>query len=234
MSKMRIISIETMQKLEGMYRLVRSITSKCDPLKMDTEPSFQEQFYNKAQEKFKNTDFVIYKEIKTPFLSTSRSKCVSDSDVNYWKVDFIIKVDNAIIPVELKLRHKGQDINGYAQDYIDDVDKVRELIINYDDCPECYAIMLTDNEKLKQQCDDKAKEYSSENKLVDKRTVSISWTTINNYYIGIIGRVQTNARLNNIKDKEFVFLSDNQEHEFDWESFLEELYNEDEDLDNYE
>ena len=230
MANERVISAETMQKLDGLFRLVREIVSNCNPSEMDTEPSFQKQFYEKAQEYFRDNGFTISDEVETRILSTQNSKCVSASDATYWKLDFLIGVDNARIPVELKLRHKGQDINGYAQDYIDDVDKVREVIINYDDCPECYVIMLTDNENLVEQCNNKASEYSRENNLVNERTVEIHWTSSNNYYIGIVSRIQTDERLNNPKGKEFEFLSDTQEEEFDLGNILEGLYNEDDEL----
>lgn len=225
MASKRVISEETIKKLDGMFQLVREIVEDCEFSKMDIETSFQEQFLEKAQERFEGTGFSIDKEIRTPILNTQKSKCVSKPNPkpNYWRIDFIIHVDNAFIPIELKLRHKGQDIDGYAQDYIDDVDKVRELIINYDDCPECYVVMLTDNKDLKEQCNNKASEYSEANNLVDNRTVTISWTTKSNYYIGIVGRAQTDYRLDNPEGKEFGFLSDEQKSESYKESVLRNL-----------
>lgn len=216
MPNKRIISAETMQKLENMFQTVKSIASECNPSKMDTEPSFQKQFFENAVTKQKECGFTIDDEIKTPILKTPKTTCISDSNAKFWKADFVIKVDNAIIPIELKLRHKGQEINGYAQDFIDDVDKCRKLIINYDDSPKCYIVMLTDNPELKNQCETKAEEYTLGNNIEDYRKISIKWEKISStYYIGIVGRVQSEERQNNPKGKLFVFLSKEQKEQFD-------------------
>lgn len=218
MSKMRIISIETMQKLEGMYRLVRSIASKCNPLKMDTEPSFQQQFYDIAQSQATDCGFLISKEIKTAKLKTN-NKCIRKEDVSYWKVDFLLQVDNALIPIELKLRHKGQDSTNYDKDYIEDVNRIREFLSYYDNCPKGYAIVLTDDEDFKNRCDNISAAYTKENKLTDDRTVTINWSSpMRGYYLGIVGRVQTENRLNTPKNTNFEFLSEEQIEDFDWEN----------------
>jgi len=219
MSNTRIISIETMQKLEGMYRLVRSIASKCDPLKMDTEPSFQQQFYDIAQSQATDCGFLISKEIKTAKLKTN-NKCIRKEDVSYWKVDFVMQVDNALMPIELKLRHKGQDSTNYDKDFIEDVNRIREFLSYYDNCPKGYAVILTDDEDFKSRCDNIAAEYTKENKLTENRIVTINWSSpARGYYLGIVGRVQTENRLNTPKDTNFEFLSDEQLENFD----LEEL-----------
>lgn len=75
--------------------------------------------------------------------------------------------------------------------------------------------MLTDNEELVRQCNDKAEEYSASNNLVDDRKVMIRWSNNENYYIGIVGRVQSEERQNNPKGKLFVFLSKEQKEQFD-------------------
>ena len=217
----RIISTDIMEQLDKMGVFLRAAVEACDPKAMETEPNFQKQFFDIVQENINNTPLVISNEIKTEVLTHPSTKCISKSDVTFWKVDFLLQLDNALIPIELKLRHKGQDITNYDQDYIDDVDRIRKFLVNYDDCPKGYAIMLTDNEDLKNKCEEKASAYSKENKLTDKREVKIYWTkTEDDYYIGIVGRVQTESRIETPKDKKFVFLSEEQKEELNSEDLF--------------
>lgn len=207
----RFISEELMQKLDDWKQLLQSIVSECDPGTLDEEKSFQKRFMEKALLKAEEYDFTIDDEIKTVVLASPETTCISDEKVTFWKVDFIMHVDNALIPIELKIRHKNQDISGYAQDFIDDVDRIRKILINYDDCPKGYAIMLTNNVKLKEQCDDLAAKYTRENNLKDDHVVCITWKSIaNNYFVGIVGRMQFEERLNKPKNAYFLFLSEEQ------------------------
>ena len=203
----KIISQSTLDKLKSLSNTLREIVSECYPKTLTEESSFQKRFLAKAKE----NGFCITDEVGTPVLTTPKTKSISPLPEEFWKLDFVMRIDNAYIPIELKLRHKQQDIRKYPQDFIDDADKIRRLLINYDDVPEAFAICLTNLSEMVEGCDKKVKEYNDANKT----NVDINWTAIPNthYSIGIVDRVQKKER--QPKEKCFVFKNNEKKKELE-------------------
>lgn len=113
-----------------------------------------------------------------------------DSDKKYWRIDIVVKLENQYVPIELKYRHGGQSIEGYDSDYVADVDRIRNLLIKYDDIPLGYAICVTDNEELILACRELQREYNFNNGLEGVYQMSIDWNNLpqrGGYKLGIAG-----------------------------------------------
>lgn len=112
-----------------------------------------------------------------------------NSDRKYWRIDIVIKLGNQYVPIELKYRHGEQSIEGYDSDYVEDVDRIRNLLIKYDDIPLGYAICVTDNVELVSTCKEKQKEYNADKNLKGIHQMSIEWKhlTQRGYQLGIAG-----------------------------------------------
>lgn len=101
-----------------------------------------------------------------------------ESDKKFWRIDIVVKQGDLYVPIELKYRHGGQSVEGYDSDYIEDVDRIRELLIKYDDIPVGYAICVTDNDELVFACNTMQNEYNEEKGLTGVYSMYIEWTSL--------------------------------------------------------
>lgn len=110
-----------------------------------------------------------------------------DSDKKYWRIDIVVKLGNQYVPVELKYRHGEQSTEGYDSDFVEDVDRIRNLLIRYDDIPFGYAICVTDNNELVLACNAAQDIYNDENKLTGVYRMSIKWSDLpqHGYKLGL-------------------------------------------------
>lgn len=209
MSNNNCINDSTREAMDGLDAKLREIVAACYPKTLSEEDSFQKRFLANA----KAAGYKITDEVGTPVLKNLKSQCISPLPKERWGVDFIIRFGNVYIPIELKLRHKKQDVGKYPQDFIDDIDEIRRLLIEYDDMPEGIAICLTSLDEMEEKCNEKANEYTEKNNLHDNHAVKISWYPIDNtnYRIGIVDRVHTGSR--KPTGKMFVFLNEDKKKE---------------------
>lgn len=101
-----------------------------------------------------------------------------DSDKKYWRIDIVVKLGNQYVPIELKYRHGGQSIEGYDSDYVEDVKRIRNLLIKYDDIPFGYAICMTDNDELVLACNTAQDIFNEEEGLTDVYKMNIEWSAL--------------------------------------------------------
>ena len=101
-----------------------------------------------------------------------------DSDKKYWRIDIVVKLGNQYVPIELKYRHSGQSIEGYDSDYVEDVKRIRNLLIKYDDIPFGYAICMTDNHELVLACNTAQDIFNEEEGLTDVYKMNIEWSAL--------------------------------------------------------
>ena len=207
----KCISDATLAKMKDLATQLKKIVADCCPKTLAEEPSFQKRFLENARK----AGLKIVDEVGTPVLRNLETTCISPLPEERWGVDFIIRFDNAYVPVELKLRHKQQEVGNYPQDFIDDIDEIRRLIIEYDDMPEGLAICLTNLSEMENGCNEKAKEYTERNDLHDNHVVDITWHSIanSNYKIGIADRVHSEDRKST--GKKFVFLNEDKKKELE-------------------
>lgn len=207
----KCISDATLAKMKDLATQLKKIVADCCPKTLAEEPSFQKRFLENAR----NAGLKIVDEVGTPVLRNLNTTCISPLPEERWGVDFIIRFDNAYVPVELKLRHKQQNIGNYPQDFIDDIDEIRRLVNAYDDMPEGLALCLTNLDEMEIKCNEKAQEYTKKNNLKGLQKVSITWFPITNtkYKIGISDRVQKESRTPTREN--FVFLNEEKKKEID-------------------
>ena len=149
-----------------------------DLSKYEYERDFQEELVKLLGQKY-----TAIPEVKT-------MPCFDeDSDKKYWRIDIVVKLGNQYVPIELKYRHDGQSIEGYDSDYVEDVDRIRNLLIKYDDIPLGYAICVTDNEELVSTCKEKQREYNANKNLKGNHQMSVVWTNLpqRGYQLGVSG-----------------------------------------------
>lgn len=169
-------------ELNNLYDILVEMIKDTDPTQFDYEKDFQN-----ALESLLDKRFVELPEVRTLPLS--------DDDHSHWRLDFVVKLNDQFVPIELKFRHNDQSVNGYAADFIDDVHRINSLISEYDDIVKGFAICLTNNKEFVKDCDSKISEYDSSKLSEGHYDNVICWETMaDNYYIGIVRRIPHHDR----------------------------------------
>lgn len=121
--------------------IIEFINSIQDPSNFDYEIEFEKALKTKIETKYR-----VHAEVKNiPFFDGTEEK-VS------WRTDLVIKYNEQYFPIELKYRDEDQNASGYGYAYIKDIDKIKYMLLNYDDIPFGLAICLTNNESLIRTC----------------------------------------------------------------------------------
>lgn len=160
--------------------IIELINSINNPSEYNYEIDFEKELKTLLAKKYN-----VQTEVKNmPFFDEAKEK-VS------WRTDLVIKCGEQYIPIELKYRDEDQSADGYGYGYIKDIDKIKYMLISYDDIPFGLAICLTNNESLIKTC--KALQLNSnisDNTYLDPwRSLQIEWHRHerSDYRFGIAG-----------------------------------------------
>lgn len=149
------------EELIGMIRRIGDLS------KYEYERDFQNELVRLLNQKY-----TAVPEVKT-------MPCFDeDSDKKYWRIDIVIKFGDQYVPIELKYRHSGQSIEGYDTDYVEDVKRIRNLLIKYDDIPFGFAICITDNDELVLACSTTQEIFNREEGLSGVYRMNIEWSDL--------------------------------------------------------
>jgi len=169
-------------EFNNLYDIIVEMIKDTNPTTFDYEKDFQSSL-----ETLLDNRFVELPEVKTISLS--------DDGHENWRIDFVLKLGNKFVPIELKFRHNEQSTQGYADDFVDDVHRINSLISEYDDITKGFAICLTNNEDFVKQCNGKIKEYDESKRSKRHHDNEIHWETMRDgYHIGIVRRVPHHDR----------------------------------------
>lgn len=157
--------------------LINSIT---DPSKYNYERDFENSLKTLLSTKYK-----VKTEVKTMPLFDEVGEKTS------WRIDLVVRINDLFIPIELKYRDEEQSTGSYATNYIRDIDKIKYLLMSYDDIPFGFAICLTNNDNLIKSCKIlQLNQNVSEEKLLDPwHSTRIEWFNHahSDYKFGIAG-----------------------------------------------
>lgn len=179
-------------EFNNLYDILVEMIKDTDPSQFDYEKDFQ-----RALEELLERRFIELPEVKTISLT--------DNDHNHWRLDFVLKLGDLFVPIELKFRHNEQSTNGYAADFVEDVHRINSLIAAYDDIPLGFAICLTNKADFIDECVSKIKEYDESELSKGHHNNNISWEKMSDgYSIGVVRRIPHQDRVN----KKAFFASD--------------------------
>lgn len=165
--------------IDNLYTHIIELLHSCDPDSYDYEKDFQNDFCRLLDKYYKELP-----EVRTIPLWGQGGKR------KYWSLDIVLRVKQQYIPIELKFRKEEQSKAGYADDFKEDVQRINSLLLQYDDMPEGYAILLTNNEDLLKECYTKVPELNSEQNKDNKVFVE----NLDSYYAGVVYRAQMPPR----------------------------------------
>ena len=158
------------------HQFLTKMMEQLNPNEFDYEKNFQNELASQLGEYFEEK-----MEVRTHALEKNRK---------FSCVDLVVRIGNMFVPIELKYRREDQNTAGYAEDYIDDIVRIRKMLIDFDDIPFGYAICLTDDEGLIEKCWANEFAYNYENHLYYyHQMLRINWKGINNdeFAYGIAG-----------------------------------------------
>jgi len=100
-----------------------------------------------------------------------------DGERKSWRIDLVIKVNNTqYVPIELKYKDSEDNICFYGRDYIEDVDRIKYLLLSYDDVPYGFAICLTSRPEIIELCRTLKLNYNIVRSLIDRwHSMQIEW-----------------------------------------------------------
>ena len=164
---------------DGLYERIVELLHSCDPDTYNYEKDFQNDFC-----KLLDNYYTELPEVRTIPLLGQGGKRV------YWSLDIVLKFKQQYVPIELKFRKDEQSKAGYADDFKEDVQRINSLLLQYDDMPIGFAIILTNIEELLKESLVKVSELDNEQNQDNKIEVE----KLESYYAGVVYRAQKPPR----------------------------------------
>lgn len=171
-------------KEEKIIRLVAIMLLILKKVKQPSKGKVEEDFQKAFEKVLESYGIEYLPKVHTDALCPNDDKQMPED----WEIDIVLNIKNFYIPIELKYRQEDQCVSGYDERYRHDIKKIAELTKKYTDIPVGYAIIVTSNNDLIENCNTLMPEYTND------------WVELDNKYKALVV-----MKYNKTQEEEYFF-----------------------------